>query len=390
MTVVEQSPAAAGTNDEFRAQLRSFLVERALGPPPKDPAARLAWQRAWCALLADNGLAGPTWPRSCGGMDLDIDRQLIYTEELARARVPAHPGTGVLIAGPTIIRHGSVDQRDRWLRSLLRADTVWAQAFSEPDAGSDLPSLRTRAVRDGDDYIVTGQKVWSSWADRADHLFALVRTGEPASREGGISYLIIAVDQPGVTVRPIVDLTGGSEFSEITFTEARTPVANRVGEENAGWAIARTSLGHERVALAVVQARFYRRIVDELLDLARRRGVSGNAVTRQRLARVETDVRLMQYAGAQALAAVSRSDEPGPGSSISRLLNSQIEQRLHEVAQDLLGADGMLGHIDPHAIERGRWTRGFLRTRASTIGAGTTEIQRNTIAERVLGLPREP
>ena len=372
---------------DFRAELRTFLASHDLGAPPKDAGGRLAWQRRWCAQLADNGYAGPTWPTSVGGMDLGIAEQLVYTEELARARVPAHPGTGVLIAGPTIIQHGSDEQRQRWLPALLRADVIWAQAFSEPDAGSDLPSLRTRAVRDGDRYVVTGNKVWSSWADRADSVFALVRTGAPDSRDKGISYLIIDLDRPGVTVTPIVDITGDSEFSEIVFDEVEVPVENRVGEENRGWAIARTSLGHERVALAVVQARFYRRIVDELTALARHLGRSHDPVVRQGLARLEVDVRIMQYAGAQALARTAASGDPGPMSSTTRLRNSLTEQRLHEVAVDLLGASGMLEWRDPNAIEGGRWVRGFLRTRASTIGAGTAEIQRNTLAERVLGLP---
>jgi alkylation response protein AidB-like acyl-CoA dehydrogenase len=373
----------------FRTELREFLRAADGGRPPKDPISRLAWQRAWCARLADGGWAGPTWPRSCGGLELDISEQLIYAEELARARVPSHPGTGFLIAGPTIIRHGTDEQRARWLPGLLRADLIWAQAFSEPDAGSDLPALTTRAVRDGDEYIVSGRKVWSSWASQANGLFALVRTGGAGSAEKGITYLVVDSLTAGVSIRPIRDMTGGSEFSEIVFDDVRVPVRNRVGPEGGGWVIARTSLGHERIALAVVQARFYRRIMDELIDLARRQNVAADPVWRQRLMAVETDVRLMQYAGARALAALTRSGDPGPGSSTSRLLNSQAEQRLHEVAVDLLGASGLLHHDDPDAIEKGRWTRGFLRTRASTIGAGTAEIQRNTIAEKVLGLPRE-
>jgi alkylation response protein AidB-like acyl-CoA dehydrogenase len=366
------------------------LQDRTLGPPPKVPEQRFEWTRRWCANLVDGGWAGPTWPEHCGGLDLDIDKQLVYAEELAHARVPVHPGTGVLIAGPTIIKHGTDEQRRRWLPGLLRADLVWAQAFSEPDAGSDLPSLSTRAVLEGDHYIVSGRKVWSSWAERANGLFALVRTGPPGSRDKGITYLVIDKLDSHVEIRPIRDMTGGSEFCEITFDEVQVPVTNRIGAEHDGWSIARTSLGHERVTLAVVQARYYRRVVDELIDLARRQGVAIDPVWRQRLVGVETDVRLMQYQGARSLALLTATGEPGPGSSTSRLLNSQAEQRLHQVAVDLLGPAGMFDTTEPEGIDRGRWIRGFLRTRASTIGAGTAEIQRNTIAEKILGLPRDP
>jgi alkylation response protein AidB-like acyl-CoA dehydrogenase len=375
------------TDAEFRADLRRFLEEHHLGPPPKDGPGRREWQRRWCALLADAGRAGPSWPRRYGGMELPFARQVIYAEELARARVPGHPGTGVIIAGPTIITHGTDDQRDRWLRPLLRADVTWAQAFSEPDAGSDLASLTTKAVRDGDHYVITGRKVWSSWAEHADGLFTLVRTGRGPDRHDGITYLVVDARDPGVTVRPIVDLTGRSEFCEITFDEVLVPVADRIGEEGGGWAIARTSLGHERSAGALTQARFYRRVADDLLALARKQGAAALPVTRQRLARLETDVRLLGYCGARTVAEIIARGEPGPVSSFSRLFNSQVEQRLHELAVDLLGADGLLG---PEVPDTGRWAWGFLRTRASTIGAGTSEIQRTIIGEKVLGLPREP
>lgn len=375
------------TDAGFRADLRRFIEEHHLGSPPKDAPGRREWQRRWCALLADAGRAGPSWPRRFGGMELPFSRQVIYADELARARVPGHPGTGVIIAGPTIITHGTDEQRDRWLRPLLRADVTWAQAFSEPDAGSDLASLSTRAVRDGDHYVVTGRKVWSSWAEHADALFTLVRTSRGEDRHDGISYLIVDTRAAGITVAPIVDLTGRSEFCEITFDEVAVPVADRVGPEGGGWAIARTSLGHERSAGALTQARFYRRVADDLLRLARDRGTAADAVTRQRLARLETDVRLLGYCGARTVTEIIGRGEPGPVSSFSRLFNSQVEQRLHELAVDLLGADGLLGSEAP---ESGRWAWGFLRTRASTIGAGTSEIQRTIIAEKVLGLPREP
>ena len=312
---------------------------------------------------------------------------MILAEELAKARVPGPPGTGVLIVGPTIIAHGSEEQKARWLRPLLRGDIVWAQAFSEPDAGSDLPALRTRAVRDGERYIVSGTKVWSSWAEHADAFFALVKTNPTAEARLGISYLIIDAHARGVTVRPIVDMSGVSEFCEIAFDEVEVPVADRIGAQDGGWAIARTSLGHERAAGALNQARFYRRVMGDLVALAAELGVVSDPRMRQRLAQLEMEVRIMHYSGARTIAEIERTGEPGAWSSASRLFNSQVEQRLHEVAVDVMGAWGLLGRTDSRSPGRGRWAWGFLRTRASTIGAGTAEIHRNTLGERVLGLP---
>ena len=374
---------------DFRDQLRARFAEINPGAPPKGRHERLAWQRAYCATAVEHGLAGPSWPREYGGMDLDFEEQVVYAEEAARARVPGVPGTGVGIAGPTIIRHGTEEQRQRWLRPMLRADVIWAQGYSEPEAGSDLPSLRTTAVRDGDHYVVHGQKLWSSSGDIADIFFTLVRTGAPDSGRDGITYLLVDARAPGVTVRPLRDLTGDAGFCEIFFDGVEVPVANRIGDENEGWAITRTSLGHERAAGSLNQARFYDRIIGELCELARASGRAEDPLVRQRLASLAIAQRIMVFNAARTIATIVRDGEPGPGSSTSRLFNTLFEQRLHEFAVDLQGPVGVLDRRDPHAVQRGRWTWGFLRTRASTIGAGTAEIQRNTIAERVLGLPHD-
>jgi alkylation response protein AidB-like acyl-CoA dehydrogenase len=273
---------------------------------------------------------------------------------------------------------------------MIRGDMVWAQGYSEPEAGSDLPSLRTAARRDGDSYVVNGQKVWNTHADYADILFTLVRTGTPESRQKGITYLLIDAHAPGVTVRPLRDLTGGAHFSEIFFSDVRVPVANRIGEENEGWPLVRTSLGHERAAGAMNQAALYRRIVTELTALAKERGLTADPLVRDRLADFEVRVRIMRYTGMRVIADIVSRGEPGPASSTSRLFITTFEQELHEFAVDMLGADGLLLRGDERAVQRGRWVGGFLSTRASTIGAGTAEIQRNTIAEQVLGLPRDP
>ncbi len=382
--------AASDTDKEFRAALRSWLTDHHPGKRPKDPAERLAWQKAWLAELYDAGFAGPSWPREYGGMDLPFARQIIYQEEYARARVPGPLGTGLGIVGPTLITYGSEDQKRRFLPSMLRGDTVWAQGFSEPEAGSDLPALRTTARRDGDEYVVNGQKVWNTAADIADILFTLVRTGSRQSRAKGISYLLIDAHAPGVTIRPLRDLTGGADFSEIFFENVRVPVSNRIGEENEGWRLVRTSLGHERAAGTMNQAAVYRRVLDELIELARSRGATADPLVRDRLADFEIRVRIMRYQGMRTIESILTKGEPGPGASTSRLFITSFEQDLHEFAVDLLGSYGTLGRTDAHSVERGRWVWGFLRTRASTIGTGTSEIQRTTIAEQVLGLPYDP
>ncbi|MFJ3895245.1 acyl-CoA dehydrogenase family protein [Streptomyces sp. NPDC090083] len=378
------------TDERFRARLRTFLTERHPGRRPKDPVERIAWQKKWLATLYDAGYAGPGWPRAYGGMDLSFARQVVYQEEYARARVPGPLGTGTGIAAPTLITYGTPGQKERHLRPMLRGDTVWAQGYSEPEAGSDLPALRTTARREGEEYVVNGQKVWNSSADIADILFTLVRTGPPDSRQDGISYLLIDAHAPGVTVRPLRDLTGDAHFCEIFLDGVRVPVADRIGEENGGWPLVRTSLGHERAAGAMNQAALYRRVLDELIQLARERGATADPIVRDRLADFEIRVRVMRLTGMRTIADIMTKGEPGPASSTARLSIVTFEQELHEFALDLLGPYGILGRGDPHAVQRGRWVWGFLRTRASSIGAGTAEIQRNTIAEQVLGLPRDP
>lgn len=378
------------TDEEFRARLREFLVANHPGKRPKDRDERLKWQKAWNATLFDAGFAGPSWPREYGGMALSFAKQVLYQEELARARVPGPVGTGVGIAGPAIIKYGTPEQKARFLRPLLRGDEVWAQGYSEPDAGSDLPALRTTARREGDEYIVNGQKVWNSHADQADIIFTLVRTGTQESRQAGISYLLIDAHAPGVTVRPLRDITGGADFTEIFFHDVRAPVFNRIGAENEGWPLVRTSLGHERAAGAMNQAATYRRVVDELVGLAREKGLTADPLVCDRLADFEARVRIMRLNGMRTVSAILATGEPGPASSVSRLFNTAFEQELHEFAVELLGPYGALDRTDQHAVERGRWVWGFLRTRASTIGTGTSEIQRNTVAEQVLGLPYDP
>jgi alkylation response protein AidB-like acyl-CoA dehydrogenase len=385
----EPETAEPETAEQFRQRLRSFLEASHPGRSPKGSRReRTRWQQAWAATLFDGGLAGPSWPREYGGCDLGVDKQIVYYEEIARARVPGHPGNGPTIAGPTIIRFGTDEQRERFLRPMLRGDVVWAQGFSEPEAGSDLPALRTTARREGDQYVVNGQKVWSSNADVADWLFALVRTGTQQSRSAGITYLLIDLAAPGITVRPIKDMAGGAHFCEIFLDDVQVPVANRVGEENEGWGVARTSLGHERATRALSQAALFRRVWDELVALLRERGALRDEVARDRVAQLEIRVRIMQLTAQRTIDHIRRTGEPGAASSTSRLYQSLLEQNLYELAMELLGPDALVLDTASGAVQGGRWADNYLRSRAATIGTGTAEIQRNTIAERVLGLPQ--
>jgi alkylation response protein AidB-like acyl-CoA dehydrogenase len=343
--------------------------------------------RQWAATMYDHGLAGPAWPREYGGMDLSFVEQVAYHDEFARHGVPAHPGNGPSIAGPTLIRYGSEEQRARFLPAMLRGDDVWAQGFSEPNAGSDLQSLATAARIDGDEYVVRGSKLWSTYADVADYMFTLVRTGSPGSGADGISYLLIDLRVGGVTVRPLRDMSGSRHFCEVFFDDVRVPVANRVGPENGGWALARATLGSERAARALSQASAYRRRMDHLTSLVRSRGGLDDPLIRDRLARCESRVRIHGMNAARITADIARTGSPGPAASISRLYHSMLEQSFYETAVDLLGPDALITAGD-RAVEGGRWQTGLLHARGATIGAGTAEIQRNTIAEQILGLPR--
>ena len=348
---------------------------------------RLLAARRWQSDLVDNGLAGPGWPREAGGMDLGLDDQLDYYRIITAGGVPSHPCPLSFILAPTLIRHGTQEQKDRFLDPLLRADELWCQGFSEPGAGSDLASLSTRAVRDGDEYVVTGQKVWTTQADRADWIFALVRTGPPGRGTSGITYLLIPTDAEGVTVRPLRDLSGATHFAELFFDNVRVPVANRVGAEGEGWSIMRTSLGLVRATAFLADEFRYRSTVDQVTRLVVDAGLGDDPVVLQEVARLESGVQAIAANSARALDAILRGEEPGGVASVNRLVKSEFEQQLHQLALRATGPAAMLGNRAIGARQRGRWTYGYLMSRATTIGAGTAEIQRNTIAAQVLGLP---
>jgi acyl-CoA dehydrogenase len=375
---------------DWRPRLESLLADfrrRQADMGPGDKPDRIEVARAWHAELVDHQLAAPGWPREVGGLGLSLADQLDYYRMTTDAGAPPHPCPLSFILAPTLIAHGTQQQKDRFLTPLLRADEFWCQGFSEPGAGSDLSSLSTRAVRDGDVYRVTGQKVWTTMADRADWMFALVRTGSGDKPSDGITYLLIPMKSPGITVRPLRDISGAAHFAEVFLDDVAVPVENVVGDEGAGWSIMRTSLGHERATAFLADEFKYRRTADRVIDLVVSQGLDDDPLVRQDVARLESGVRTIAANSARALAAVLRGEDPGGVASVNRLVKSEFEQHMHALALRAAGPYAALGSRAPDAVDNGRWTFGYLMSRATTIGAGTAEIQRNTIAESVLGLP---
>ena len=383
------------SSDDWRQGLQELMADfirrqseaKAKARAEQSKVDRTAVARAWQAELVDNCLAGPGWPKTAGGLELSLEDQLDYYRMTSAAGVPAHPCQVSFIVAPVLIKYGSAEQQQRFLRPLLRADEFWCQGFSEPGAGSDLASLSTHAVREGPVYRVTGQKVWTTMANQADWMFALVRTGVPGRGSDGITYLLISMHSPGITVRPLRDISGGADFAEVFFDDVEVPVEHRVGEEGKGWSIMRTSLGHERATAFLADEFKHRRTADQVLDFLVEQGLDSDPLVRQEIARMESGVRTIAANSARALGAVLRGEDPGGVASVNRLVKSQSEQHMHTLALRAAGPCGLLGSRAAGAVDSGRWTYGYLKTRASTIGAGTAEIQRNTIAESVLGLP---
>src|ERR1700722_4699248 len=376
---------------DWRPRLESLLDDfrrrQADAARSGDKPDRIEAARAWHAELVDHQLAAPGWPREVGGLDLPLADQLDYYRMTAEAGAPPHPCPLSFILAPTLIAHGTKEQKDRFLMPLLRADEFWCQGFSAPGAGSDLSSLSPRAGPAGGVYRVTGQKGWTTMADRADWMFALVRTGSGDKPSDGITYLLIPMKSPGITVRALRDISGAAHFAEVFLDDVAVPVENVVGDEGAGWSIMRTSLGHERATAFLADEFKYRRTVDRVIDLVVSQGLDDHPLVRQDVARLESGVRTIAANSARALAAVLRGEDPGGVASVNRLVKSEFEQHMHALALRAAGPYAALGSRAPDAVDNGRWTFGYLMSRATTIGAGTAEIQRNTIAETVLGLP---
>ncbi|MGH9138612.1 MAG: acyl-CoA dehydrogenase family protein [Acidimicrobiales bacterium] len=395
--VAELGIPIVGDDEAFLVELRAWLDEHLpTDPPPGDPTGRIAWLRAWQGTLAAGRWVAVGWPAAHRGRDATPIQQLLYLTELGRRRAPMVIGQiGLNLCGPTIIAHGTSAQQARFLPPMRVGDELWAQGFSEPDAGSDLAALRTRGVIDRGQLVITGQKIWTTGAHIADWLFALVRTDPDAPRRDGISFVLVPLDVPGITVRPIRQISGDAEFNEVFLDEVRVPLDNVVGGLGNGWRVTRTTLANERAVLFMGQQLALRRLVEQIIEASLAPGPDGRRAAddhdlRLRIARAWTRAQLVRVNGTRNLANVLAGGEPGPEGALSKLFGQEAEQDLHELALDVGGLAALLDRDAEEAHGGGKWALGWLRTRASTIGGGTSEIQRNILAERVLGQPRDP
>ncbi len=365
--------------------------------PPDDDPRRLA-VRSWLAAhptptgreLAEAGYVAPHWPRPWG-LDADPVHQIVIDEELAAADVrrPTNP-IGIGWAGPTLVHGGTEQQKERYLFPMLAGEEMWCQLFSEPGSGSDLASLSTRAVRDGDEWVVNGQKIWTSLAQFSKFGILIARTEPDAPKHEGISYFVCPMDAPGVEIRPIIEMTGAHSFNEVFFDDVRLPAENLVGDVNRGWGLAKVTLGNERVSLSAGGALWGRGpTAEDLLDLVRAAGGTQDAVLRQRLAALHIEHELLRLIRLRTVTARIKGEPPGAEASVRKILADEHGQAIMGLAKDLAGPGGMLDDHGPLGGPVDLWSYGFLFSPALTVGGGTGEVQRNIVAERVLGLPHD-
>jgi len=365
-----------------RAEVRRFIDEHApRGDFPTD----------WNRRLAGVGYVAPHWPKPWG-RDASALEQLAIDSELRASGCPRPVNPiGIGWAGPTLIAAGTDEQQERWLPGILDGSEMWCQLFSEPDAGSDLASLSTRASRDGDEYIVNGQKIWTTFAHLSTYGILLARTDPDATKHEGISYFVVDMRSAGITVRPLRQMNGSADFNEVFLDDVRIPTEHLVGDEHDGWRLAKVTLGNERVSLSGEGALWGQGpTADSLLDVVRDRGGVADPMMRQRLSRVFIESEVLRLIRLRTVAAQLAGIEPGPEVSVRKALADEHGQHLMALAVELAGTHGLLSDHGPFGVENEMWPLGFLYSRALTIGGGTSEVQRNIIGERVLGLPREP
>ncbi|WP_409330850.1 acyl-CoA dehydrogenase family protein [Trujillonella humicola] len=381
---------------QFRDEVCTWLAEHAPREQrPEDPAAMREFDLSWQRTQWEGGWAGIAWPEQYGGRGLTLVQQLIWYEEYARAGLPGIDAcfVGLSHAGPTLMTRATEEQRDHHLPRILRGEVVWCQGFSEPGAGSDLAALSTRAVIDGEDLVVTGQKIWTSFANIADHQELLVRTTRGDSKHQGITWVICDMDTPGIDVRPIETIEGGAEFCEVFYDEVHIPLANVVGDVDDGWRVAMSTLSFERGTAFTAQQVRLATTVEKLIDAARehvgpdgRRPAIADDEIARRLANARAEVaalRAMTYAG---VCRNLRTDTPGPEGSMLKLYYAEVAKEVGRLAMDVLGADGL--RFVSRWVPHGGWTGNYFYSFSQSIGGGTSEVQRNIIGDRVLGLPR--
>ena len=399
--------------EAFRKEIRSWLEEN-LPDGWFDPgvelsaAERRAFNEEWPKRLYEGGWICASWPEEYGGKNLSIMENVVLAEEFARAKAPLRADFfGDTLVGPTILQWGTEEQKKEFLPKILRGEMRWCQGFSEPDSGSDLASLKTTAVLDGDQWVISGQKVWTTQAQYADYIFLLARTDPDAAKHHGISYLLVPMQQPGIEVRPITQPDGTAEFNEVFFDGARCPKDNVVGGVNNGWVVANTTLAHERGMSATTGYRRFEDEFDLMVDAARQRGRLTDPVLRQALTAYYTKIQILRINGLRSLsAAVQGRKDPGVAAlgATNKMFWSEMHRDAMEVALDIYGAEALLSTVGPEGTSwpgnqrhRGRdsylvspMVSAFFFSRSETIWGGTAEIQRNIVGERVLGLPREP
>lgn len=385
---------------EFRRNARKWLEEnrpagmmdRGFALPIDEHSIRTL--RDWQRRLFDAGYLGISWPAAYGGQGKTIIESAIFNEEMARVRAPAPLNElGLSMGGPTILEHGTEEQKKRFVKKILTCEEVWCQGFSEPGSGSDLAALGTRATVEGDQFVVNGQKVWTSLGHIADWCMLLVRTDTNAPKHRGISYLLVDMHTPGITVQPLKQMTGEAEFNQIFFEDVHVPRSNLLGPLNGGWGVAITTLMNERATLSLATVMRFRNTFEDLAELAQRALAEGScglaaAQVRQALAQFYVDVESMKYLAYRNFSRLKRGGTPGPEGSISKVLWSELNQRMNEFALVLQGPRALLNEGCGEVVDGGRWQYGLLRSRGNTIEEGTSEIQRGIIAERLLGLPK--
>ncbi|HVO26665.1 MAG TPA: acyl-CoA dehydrogenase family protein [Candidatus Margulisiibacteriota bacterium] len=385
--------------ETFRRKVRAWIKAN-LPPREKDSSGieygdpkRIAALKAWQRKLYDAGYVAMGWPKEYGGHEADVVQQTIVNEELLLARAPGLVGMmGIQMVGPTLIQFGTDEQKQRHLRKILTAEEIWCQGYSEPGSGSDLASLKTRADLVGDEFIVNGQKVWTSNAQFADWMFCLVRTDPNAPKHRGISYILIDMKSPGITVRPLIQMTGDPGFNEVFFEDVRVPRKHLVGELNQGWLVANATLAHERNMLGSTTRT--QQMFNGLLRLARSRQRHGqpaaqDPVVRQRLADLMIRVEQMKFHAFRQLTDSIKKRPPGIGASVNKLVSTELNHDIAALAMELMGSYGALARTSRHVVDRGVWPIELMFTLGLIIGGGTSQIQKNIISERGLGMPRE-
>ncbi len=392
------SPAEVDFRDDLRAWLKANVpgdYGTPAWPTPADPAEHAATARRWARTLHDGGWAAVTWPRKYGGRDASPMEQFLFNEEMTWHRTPLAPTViGIAMAGPVIMNFGTPAQQDRFVPKIATGEEIWCQGFSEPNAGSDVANAQTSAVSDGDHFIVNGQKIWTTFGPLADWCLLLVRTDPTVAKHKGLSYLLVDMKSPGVLVRPIRQITGESEFSELFFTDVRVPKANLLSREGDGWRVAITTLMHERTNIAALVYANFKRELRDVVTLTKRlvrhgRPLCEDPVVRSKLVQFYAVAETMRLNNIRMRIGKNAADDPGPIGSVFKLIWATSNQAMQGMAVDVLGPDAeLLTGRDAERGEHGLWHRRYLRSLGNSIEGGTSEILRNIIAERVLGLGR--